>query len=723
VHILPAIAVILALQADSTELVEPTTDSPADTVLPGWFAFDSVPSDTYADPGVAEILLLALSQRDESYEGIESYEATMSERIYAGMGGWRFRRERGLFTQERVARVRWERGGDRIVQWIGARRSVPLLGDDEELQREVNEQLDEDLINEGSPHVLSFNPWERAIVFGDDTARHPLSDSAAFHYRYGSGDTLRVTLPDASRTITMVEVRVEPRVTDVDLVAASLWFDQDTGALVRGTFKPARPWSLEVDAADDDEVDDVPGFLKPIEAEIDYVTVDYSLHELRFWLPRRFAASAELRVSRFVNFPLLFEWTVGGYLVNEPESDIPLAGPIPEGWSRTERRVEREGEEPYYVTVLVPSTDSLLASPELPEPVVSAEAEAFSESEIASIRSDLEQLLGTQTLFGPRISYGLQDGMLRYNRIEALSAGISAEVPIRSSVTGYGMVRLGFDLEPNAELSLRRGPQDRRWAITGFRRLNPTNDWENPAGRLLNVIDGQDDGQYYRALGGEVSHVRAGRRTRSSVRFFYEHHTEAEKLTDVYLFRPIGGELPGNIVAERGGVFGAAARLQWQAGLDPRGWVAAGFVSAEAGSGDFQYQRVAGAVQVARPLFLGLAGGLEAQAGAAWDQPTQRGFSVGGIRTARAFRTGTRFGSSFWTGRAELATAFPAFRLLAFGDFGWAGDRADFLAADDWISSVGLGASILDGVLRFDLAKAVRGGNDFRIHMYLDGIF
>ncbi len=721
-HILPALALILALQADSTGVVERPADARPDTVLRGWFAFDSVPSDTYVDPGVVHILRLALSQRDESYEGIESYEATMSERIYAGMGGWRFRRERGLFTQERVARVRWERGGDRIVQWIGARRSIPLLGNDEELQREVNEQLDQDLIDEGSPNALSFNPWERAIVFGDATARHPLSDSAAFHYRYGSGDTLRVTLPDASRTITIVEVRVEPRVADVDLVAASLWFDQDTGALVRGTFKPARPWSLEVDA-DDDDADEVPGFLKPIEAEIDYVTVDYSLHELRFWLPRRFAASAELRISRFVNFPLLFEWTVSGYRVNEPGSDIPLDGPIPEGWSRTERRVEREGEEPYYLTILVPSTDSLLASPELPEPIVSPESQAFSESEIASIRSDLEQLLGTQTLFGPRISYGLQDGMLRYNRIEALSAGISAEVPIRNDVTGYGMVRLGFDVEPNAELSLRRGSEDRRWAITAFRRLNPTNEWEDPASRLLNAIDGQDDGQYYRALGGELSRVRAGRRTRSSVRLFYEHHTEAAKLTDVYLFRPIGGDLPGNIPTERGDVFGAAAKLQWQAGLDPRGWVAAGFVSAEAGTGDFQYQRVAGSVQVSRPLFGGLAGAVEAQAGAAWDQPIQRGFSVGGIRTARAFRTGTRFGSSFWTGRAELGTDVPAFRLLAFGDFGWAGDREDFGAADDWISSLGLGASVMDGILRFDLAKAVRGGSDFRIHLYLDGVF
>ncbi len=718
---LPLLALAALVQADSSE-ARPVPGPMVDRHAPGWFGFDSIPEDTYLDQSVQEILRLALSERDAAYEGIESYEAVMSERIYAGVGGWRFRRERGLFTQERVARIRWERGGDRVVQWIGARRSVPLLGDDEELQREVNDEIDEDLVDEGDPPALYFNPWDRRIVFGDETAHHPLADSAAFLYRYASGDTLRVRLPDGSRDVTLVEVRVQPRFVEPDLVAGSLWFDEDSGALVRGTFKPARPWSLEIDA-EDDEADDVPGFLKPIEAEIDYVTVDYSLHELRYWLPRRFGAEAELRISRFVNFPVLFEWTVGGYRVNDALSDIPIEGPLPAGWTRSETRVERDGEQPYYVTVLVPSADSLLASPELPEPVVSSEPQAFSADEIAQIRSDLDDLVGTQTLFGPRIAYGLQDGMLRYNRIEALSAGVSAELPVPPSLSAYGMVRLGFDLEPNAEISLRRGLEGRRLSLTGFRRLVPTNEWEDPAARLLNVVDGQDDGQYYRALGGEVTFVRAARRTRTRLRLFYEHQTAAEKLTDVYLFRPIGGELPPNVEAEQGGVFGAAVMVQWQAGIDPRGWVASGFVSAEGSLGDFRYQRVAGSVTVARPLLLGLAGALQAQAGAAWSAPVQRGFSVGGIRTARAFRAGTRFGESFWTGRAELANDFPAFRLLAFGDFGWAGDREQFLASDEWLASVGVGASILDGILRFDLAKAVRGGSDFRIHLYLDGVF
>lgn len=101
----------------------------------------------------------------------------------------------------------------------------------------------------------------------------------------------------------------------------------------------------------------------------------------------------------------------------------------------------------------------------------------------------------------------------------------------------------------------------------------------------------------------------------------------------------------------------------------------------------------------------------------------QRGFSVGGIRTARAFRAGTRFGESFWTARARLANDLPVFRLLAFGDFGWAGEGEQFLASDEWLAAVGLGASVMDGILRFDLARAVRGGSDFRIHLCLDGVF
>lgn len=262
----------------------------------------TAPQDTYRDEGVQVILASASAARERDMEGILSYEGLARERVYVGLKVTRFRRERGLFDGERVARIRWERGGDRYIEWIGARYQVPLVGNSPEMQAEINEDIGDDLTDE-LPAALEFDPWDDRMLFGDEWVLHPLSDSAALHYRFGSGDTLRLSLPD--RALTMIEVQVEPRRPDIHLVAGSLWFDQDSGSLVRASYKPARPFDLEL--LEPEDAEEVPGLLKPITAEIEYVTVEYSLHEFRYWLPRRFALESEATIGRFLQIPLTVE--------------------------------------------------------------------------------------------------------------------------------------------------------------------------------------------------------------------------------------------------------------------------------------------------------------------------------------------------------------------------------------------------------------------------------
>jgi hypothetical protein len=36
---------------------------------------------------------------------------------------------------------------------------------------------------------------------------------------------------------------------------------------------------------------------------------------------------------------------------------------------------------------------------------------------------------------------------------------------------------------------------------------------------------------------------------------------------------------------------------------------------------------------------------------------------------------------------------------------------------------VGIGVSFLDGIARFDVARAVRGSDRWKVHLYLDGLF
>jgi hypothetical protein len=708
------------------------------------------PSDTYADPGVEELLNRARVARAEEVEGIESYEALMKERIYVGLSAFRFRRERSLFQQQRAARYRWSRDGDRVVQWLGARRQIPLVEGQEEAMEEIDRELADELMREVDPGPLAFDPWDERLVFADSWAVHPLSDSAGVHYRFLSGDTLRVALPGDQGEIVMIEARVQPRRDDFHLMAGSLWFDQASGSLVRASFRPARPFDLEIEEPEDAE--EVPGIFKPIIAEVDYITVDYSLHEFRWWLPRRFGFEGEVKVGRMLAMPLTFEWTVGQYAVNE-ESQIPAVGELPPGWSRTERRTEVDGR-PVYTTIVIPPQDSLLQSAELLDADLGTTPVAFSEAELKEIRDELDSLIPSPIGLNARWSYGFQDAMTRYNRIEALSTGIAVEADMSRRTTVGGSARLGFDLQPNGELFVRRGTREEGSWVGAFRRLDYVNEREDPFGlgaSALSLAFGYEDAQFYRSLGAEAGIRARTRGSRRSFRLFYEHQSAAEKTTDFNLTGLItGDDMRPNIIATELDVVGGEVGLDWQWGLDPRGLIASGSIRAEAAwgfneaqdgspscipetppeecddtvsSSTRSYQRAWGSVAMTHPLFWGLAGAIELGAGAAFgDVTVQREFYLGGYSNLRGFYGGEVFGTGAWLGRIELANDLPVARFSVFSDVGWAGDREEWTFEDPYVN-VGAGASLVDGLVRFDIARAVRRGDAWRIHFYLDGLF
>ena len=242
------------------------------------------PGDTWRDPGAAALIGRARAARNQDLGDIRHYEARLRQRAYVGFRGIGFRRERGVFEEERAARIRWERGGERTVVWTGARREVPILAGIEGAPEAMAEELSTDLLRSSDAGPLLSDPWDDRLTLAGtgNWALHPLADTAGLHYRYASGDTLRIALPDG-RTVTLYEARVEPRAVRFDLLAGSLWFDSAQGGLVRATYRPARPFDLELDEPED--ASDVPGLLKPIRAEIRYITVDYSFHEFRCGFP------------------------------------------------------------------------------------------------------------------------------------------------------------------------------------------------------------------------------------------------------------------------------------------------------------------------------------------------------------------------------------------------------------------------------------------------------
>ena len=54
---------------------------------------------------------------------------------------------------------------------------------------------------------------------------------------------------------------------------------------------------------------------------------------------------------------------------------------------------------------------------------------------------------------------------------------------------------------------------------------------------------------------------------------------------------------------------------------------------------------------------------------------------------------------------------------------GWAGDRRDWAKPGRPLSGVGLGTSVLDGLIRFDLARGLFPRRQWRADLYLEAKF
>jgi hemolysin activation/secretion protein len=260
-------------------------------------------------------------------------------------------------------------------------------------------------------------------------------------------------------------------------------------------------------------------------------------------------------------------------------------------------------------------------------------------------------------------------------------------------------------------------------------------DWTDPfrlTSSAMNLLFGTDRGEYYRATGAALGYRSRGVSVSTDVRAFYERHRAVELTTDFSVRGFLRDDTVAAVLfADELDVAGGRGTLAWFSGTDPSSWILTGALTGEAGwtgdrfasVGNDTYQRVDARLSVSHPLFLGLAGALEVGSGTSWGAlPLQRSFFLGSSPSLRGFHANEHFGPTFWRARGEVATDFVAARLSLFSDVGWVGER-DAFRLDDPLASVGLGASLLDGIVRVDIARAVRGSNRWKAHLYLDGLF
>ncbi len=720
----------------------------------------TLPPGSYADSAAGVLVNRARAARERNERLVTSYRATVTQRLGAGIRA--ASRDRMLFRQELAAKIEWHRDGPSKIEITGAREALPVVTRGDQVPGGL----------QGQARWLVINPAEdylRVVGMADDDDGfvYPLREGGERDYRYAVGDSTIIALPTGQR-IRLIELRVTPRRAEWRLMSGSLWFDADTYGLVRAVFRPARPYEFRRDS-DPDDREDVPSWVNGT-GEVKYVTLEYGLYENRWWMLRYVALDAVGTVGSWLGIPLRMERVYADYEVEggtppDPASTFRPAGTTrarsrnagldsvarrvradsirrvidacvkaEESDSSTDRRRVRvrvgrcwEPKGDSTLVVVVPAdTARLLTSTTLGEPILEM-GDLISEDEIKGLADAIGGLpkapWGSRVELPRGVSSLLEQA--RFNRIEALSLGLSGKVDFgRLSFEGKGRIGLA-DGWPNLEGILTVPGRRSRLRVAGYRRLAAANPDGRPFGAvnsLFGLLAHRDDGQYFRAGGAEAILDNPGS-GRWSIKAYAERQTPARTETRFSIPRVFGSDalFRPNITAARADQVGVRLDLRFDRPMS-RTVTLGGEFSAEGATGDFDFGKGSAGFRAhiapGGPLALALGASVGTSAGTI---PIQSRFFLGGPSNLRGYDGGVTSGAAYWSGRVEAANSFPAFRLTAFSDIGWAGSRAEFGRGKPLLGA-GMGVSVLDGLVRFDLSRGLRGPKGWRFDLYFDGI-
>jgi hypothetical protein len=748
-------------------------------------------ASAYKDPEARALVARARVARFEQDSTLTSYDATARERVTAGMSLSASGPEKLLLRSETASRVRWQRGRGVLIDVLGARTVFPMFFPGPRVLPDFLE-MDPVPYFPGREQLPSFEGSKMTAKTDEGIFLHPLDRGAEAYYTFRSGDSITFRLPDG-KTIRLRAVEVQARKPEAQFIVGSLWFDVATGHLVRGAFRPAAPFDIVKFVLEEDPhaFDDVPKAVKPIifpmELNVAAFTVEYGLHEQRWWMPRVQTVEGRARVG-FMRVPFSMEQSYsyasvngtdtiprlfastedslrhkpGDSLYKSRQDSIKAANKARRDSLRAERETDsittKDGRRVRYsrrnrgmeidddpdfkgfscsgkdttitksfrydgtlpVRIVVPcDTVALLHSAELPPSIYDNGEQLFDLKERDQLVQELT--IGLQPGWDPQPiewHYGIENSLIRYNRVDALDAGVQATRDFGSGYTGSLEARVSTG-GPYlwGEAHFARSDGFRKYDIGLYNRLSSVNDWGDPLtfrASLNAFILGQDLGFYYKAWGGELTSNTLSN-TGFTWRVFAEQQTNAPVATNTSIPNWINGhEFSYNVQTPMTNAFGAQVRLRDQLGLDPHGWRESYDARAEGGLGTFQYGRVAVDATIGHGLGKYLDWQLGAGGGTSFgDLPPQRDWFLGGAWTIRGQQPGTEAGNAYWLGHAELGSSFVAVRPTLFFDIGWAGDRTDWQHIGIPSSGVGVGLSFMDGLFRMDLAHAVQPTGGF----------
>lgn len=255
----------------------------------------------YRDPLARDLVLRARRARLEQDSTLRAYDAISHERLTVGLGVGGIGPEKLFLRNESAARVRWQSGRGAVVDVLGARSVLPMVTPG---VRVITDMLHINAIPyyPGRESLLRVAGVRRVRQSSGPELINPLAAGAEAYYRFQIGDSVAFVLPDGTRG-RLREVRVEARRPRADLIVGSLWFETRSAHLVRAVYRPSVPLNVVefVKATEKDAFADVPTAIKPMifpmSLDVTALTVEYELHEQRWWLPRLETLSGRMRIG------------------------------------------------------------------------------------------------------------------------------------------------------------------------------------------------------------------------------------------------------------------------------------------------------------------------------------------------------------------------------------------------------------------------------------------
>lgn len=707
-------------------------------------------STTFRDAATAELYARARVRHVRQDSLVRDYRARVQTRLTATAGRSRFARQTTLIRHESVAEIAWREPNDLKVKVVAARAAAPVVRIVQGLGGNIEAGAEDELRDA----LVMDRPWFIPRALGDSirlmgvpehAALHPLGDDAVEYYRFAVTDSVQLLVP--GRSVRAFKMRVEPKRIGPSLIAGDMWIDAESADVVRFsmTFLGDYVWDAPRSATAEDsararkENAEARRFLS-VEAMVEYALVDR-----QYWMPYRQLLAITAEVPWFVNVavPATAVTTFSDYRVNVGE---PITFVVPEddlepGGARRRLRAASHGggglsedtvftrrerqEAGYFRAGLwstgrweleVPPGDSLrvyawdAALQTHDDPVEERRLrEAF--AELSTLREDLPFQWTGRRRFG--LAWETAAEIVRFNRVQGPSLGVGLELhPGPRFTTLLASGRFGFgDLRPTASVTWRRDGPVGRFDVSGFHSIREAEPWTRGLGigNSLNALFvAHDDADYLRVSGGSLGYTwNYGVLGNVEARVAYEHHAGVDAIGGSAIADLWGdGLFPPNPDVREGWYVRGTLRRDSRLGplrLTPGSEILAG--------GGLLASRawVTGTIPFA---VLGRAGTLGVLSGVlGGDSVPQLEFRLGGPQTVRGYSYGTRRGRQVWA--VQLDMALTRSRLLAPVAFVDVGDTFE----SDPMVGAGVGLSVLNGLVRFNLAKGLSPVSEVRFDL------